>query len=524
MQLTHRSVPRLLGTLALLLVAFAAQADRGPQLHEPLIPDPSEDLRFGARLSGASLPAAIRTPGGLVGAPESGRAPGRSEPVYGKDPKGSDGKFQIDGDTRAPARLPYHESFRPGITPFKRVFSFDSVDAQMRLIVQDSLRTVAVRSESVQGDDDEFFADLVVDFVPSTFTRIPTPAPSTRLIAAHLEPDEPLEFWRDRAENWFVRSASARGPQRLMLQLAVPRAAFTARMTVSERRALASALPTLPDNLAPAARPVLARIGLDDATPPDVALKKLVDYFRGFEPAEQAALVTGGAELYQALALSRKGVCRHRAYAFMLTALGWGLPTRFVHNEAHAWVEVFGGTSWHRIDLGGAVTGVDFRGGPPEAPHHRPPKDEFDWPSNATPGSALSPPEGAGGGGAATPTGDGSPEDQNALAELLKTPPPLSDLPPANIELAPLASGELRRGQSVALKGRVKAGDNVCHSLGLEVLLVQGPRVRRAGRFVTDAFGRFSGEIAIPSDVDVGDYDLVVATSGNERCGAGTSR
>ena len=50
----------------------------------------------------------------------------------------------------------------------------------------------------------------------------------------------------------------------------------------------------------------------------------------------------------------RKGVCRHRAYAFLVTAQSLGIPTRLVENEAHAWVEVHDGTLWRRIDLGGA--------------------------------------------------------------------------------------------------------------------------------------------------------------------------
>ena len=34
------------------------------------------------------------------------------------------------------------------------------------------------------------------------------------------------------------------------------------------------------------------------------------------------------------LALSKKGVCRHRAYAFTITAQGLGIPARMVMNEA----------------------------------------------------------------------------------------------------------------------------------------------------------------------------------------------
>ena len=64
---------------------------------------------------------------------------------------------------------------------------------------------------------------------------------------------------------------------------------------------------------------------------------------------------TGHDDVYLDLALSQRGVCRHRAFAFLVTALHLGIPTRMVVNEAHAWVEVSDGTLWHRIDLGGDI-------------------------------------------------------------------------------------------------------------------------------------------------------------------------
>ena len=66
----------------------------------------------------------------------------------------------------------------------------------------------------------------------------------------------------------------------------------------------------------------------------------------------------GHNDIYLDLALSQKGVCRHRAFAFLVTALSLGIPTRMVVNEAHAWVEVLDpGVApplWRRVDLGGA--------------------------------------------------------------------------------------------------------------------------------------------------------------------------
>src|SRR5690606_9842773 len=103
-----------------------------------------------------------------------------------------------------------------------------------------------------------------------------------------------------------------------------------------------------------AAGPVLARLGVSRAMAPRAAVAKLIEYFRGFEPTEAVQPQQDMAKLYQDVALGRTGVCRHRAYAFVLTALALGLPARFVHNEAHAWVEVRDLERWHRVDLGGA--------------------------------------------------------------------------------------------------------------------------------------------------------------------------
>ena len=90
-------------------------------------------------------------------------------------------------------------------------------------------------------------------------------------------------------------------------------------------------------------------------------------------------------DIYLDLALSKKGVCRHRAFAFLVTALNLGIPARMVVNEAHAWVEVFDGTLWHRIDLGGAALNLDQQddpGGPVQAA-----ADPYAWPRGpATPG------------------------------------------------------------------------------------------------------------------------------------------
>lgn len=66
-------------------------------------------------------------------------------------------------------------------------------------------------------------------------------------------------------------------------------------------------------------------------------------------------------DAYQTICINGIGACRHRSFGFFVTALALGAPTRYVSNEAHAFVEVYvpvdnetiSASHWKRIDLGG---------------------------------------------------------------------------------------------------------------------------------------------------------------------------
>ena len=66
-------------------------------------------------------------------------------------------------------------------------------------------------------------------------------------------------------------------------------------------------------------------------------------------------------DVYQSICINGIGACRHRSFGFFVTANVMGLPTRYVSNEAHAFVEVyipednltFSASHWKRINLGG---------------------------------------------------------------------------------------------------------------------------------------------------------------------------
>ena len=66
-------------------------------------------------------------------------------------------------------------------------------------------------------------------------------------------------------------------------------------------------------------------------------------------------------DVYQSICINGIGACRHRSFGFFVTALALEAPTRYVSNEAHAFVEVyvpednttFSASHWKRINLGG---------------------------------------------------------------------------------------------------------------------------------------------------------------------------
>ena len=95
--------------LAHALAPGRASARDEPLVHEPIPPDPEDDLVLRVSLDG-DLPAAIHTPAGIIGAPDPLRPPAPSEAAYAASEVRS--SFTPDTDTRRPqinrVRRPVH--------------------------------------------------------------------------------------------------------------------------------------------------------------------------------------------------------------------------------------------------------------------------------------------------------------------------------------------------------------------------------------------------------------------------------
>jgi hypothetical protein len=515
-------------TAALLAIALPAFAD-GPILHEYIPPDPSEDLRMGATTPDGQMPAAIDTKSGVLSAPSEQRTP-QNQVAYGGSatPDSIDASYRIDRDTSRPESVHYDDPFIPAITPFKRLYAYDALDEGFELVVHDkSLRPIEIGGEP-RPDDDQFYGDLFVDIVPGVPVRIPSVGPGARVLVARVEPALKFELVRDGADNWFI-VGDARERVRLVLELSITRRVFGSEFGDASWAELARSVPALPPSARAAALDVLSSIGVSQAQRPREAVRTLVNYFRTFAPSDDAPHAVSGAALFSELALSKKGVCRHRAYAFVVSALALGIPARLVRNEAHAWVEVFDGISWHRVDLGGAASHIDYEQHSSEH-QHQPPPDPYQWPPGAESAQDLSAQAAAGGSTRPVPSTPGasasaappprSPHSPAASASAANEPPPPRDDARTQADVSLVAEEhELKRGAQLHVSGVARTDRSVCAFSRVDIALRDKTGSEHwLGALATDQSGKYDGRVALPFELEVGDYSVVASTPGSAEC------
>jgi hypothetical protein len=527
-----------------------------PTLHEPIPPDPREDLALSVALAG-DLPAAIDTPRGLVSAPDPARPIGSGGVPYGPTPKpdAPGDRFRPDRDTTRPDALPYDEPFTPSTAPFKRLTAYDAVDADYTLLVRDThkRRLEVSPTPASNASEEHFFADMVVDLAAGKKVRIPSVGPGARVLRARAgvqSEDVRFTLFEDGAENWFIEGDTDTRV-RLVMELSVPRAVFGGDFG-NPTRAELRPVPPLPPNVQTAAAQVAQKIGVTPRSAPREVVTKLVAYFRAFRDSEEP--LPGGGDVYLDLALQQKGVCRHRSFAFLVTALYLGIPTRMIANEAHAWVEVDDGHLWRRIDLGGA--GRTLHDPLSTNAPHEPPPDPWSWPQGATrgddlgdrarraasgpslpaPGRRAGAPPAAPGPSDATsagllgsrvdPSGAAAPRagvaDGGVSTNLRPVTPPGPDERPASRVALSLGGSDARRGAPLPVRGNVSADGKPCGHVAVEIVLESptGGDIP-VGVLATDERGDFDGALVLPSRVPLGDYEARARTLGDARCGRG---
>jgi hypothetical protein len=547
--------------LAIAPPAIAQRRGAAPVLHEPIPADAREDVALAVSLDG-DIPAAINTPRGLVQAPDPAKPVGSGDTPYNHPPGDArDTSFHPDRDTRRPDVLPYDDPFSPSTAPFKRLSVFDSVDASYTLSVRDAHTSPlpVMPAPAPDASEEQFYADMVVDLVAGQKIRVPSVGPGARVLRARAgvgTQDVRFQLWKDGAENWFIEAESTTRA-RVVMELSIARAAFGGDFGNPSWAELLPVAP-LPASVQRSASEVTAKIGVSRRLSPRDDVTKLVTYFRSFTESEDPPAPS--RDIYLDLALSRKGVCRHRAFAFMVTALSLGLPTRMVVNEAHAWVEVHDGRLWRRVDLGGA--GQTLHDPLSNNVPYDPPPDPFAWPQGATRGDDLAdrarharsgaPASTPSGAPSATPSGAPSATGSASAASSAGAngpngpdgngpggasgfgpsgaagrgkPNATPDDRPSSIVTMSINGQDAHRGAPFKVRGQVSAEGEPCGHVSVEIVLHsrrQGDVV--IGQLATDERGTYDGAIVLPSAVPLGEYDVQARTLGDSRCGIGLSR
>ncbi len=545
-----RALHRLV-VVTLVLAASLVRADAEPVVHE-FVPDLEADEGTLIVSSGGAQPDAIVHDGELIDRPPLERMRGDERAMLGgagdgrrtEDPGRRSQSFRPDRVTHLDGRVGYYTVFTPTIAPFKRVTSLDRVvlaaDGAPILTIADRhrarLNPVGATAGSPDGlPRDRFWGSVVLDFREGQVVPFPSVSPASRILTLEADPPSQVVIRRDAADNFYATVEGAeRGRVRVVFLTDAPRSYFGRAIPDGAVDALAASIPPLPASVQRDAETFAAELGLSRQSSFRDALEELTRYFRSFEESVRPPRDRGN--IYLDLARGRRGICRHRAYTFVITAQALGMHARFVQNEAHAWVEVElpadGG--WLRVDLGGAATGLEARGARNRPSYEPDVQDTLPRPdayqraydearqmaglrrSRPAPGGSGDGPaatsgvgEGAGPGAAqAAPAAPGSPS-RGALTLRLDT-----------------QRFEVFRGRELEITGSARGGGRPVAGLRVEMGLrtPRGEREWLLGVTVTDTSGRFRALLGVPPDLAVGDYGLLVRTPGNSTWGAAVAR
>lgn len=386
--------------------------------------------------------------------------------------------------------------------------------------------------EGVKADPsrDVFWGSVLLEGRRGDTIPLPSVAAESRILSIEVTPSIPLSFFRDQADNLYVRplvegEGSVRA--RLVFLMDAPKSYFG--------RSLPSGLtledipkarrPKLPASMRGSTRDVVEALGLSGATDYRQTLGTLVQHFRSFEPGSPPA---DSGDLYTDLALSKRGICRHRSYAFVVTAQALGIPSRYVFNEAHVFVEVWvpgERPGWMRIDLGGSAERLEIGGAEDKVRHEADEPDPFDRPlpfARSTRGGPSA--------GASTVVGLPPTRRPDAAERDLPSAPERTGLlpPPAALTVSPDASPTrttltilspvVYRGEPFDIEGSVSAQGQVRPSGTVQLLLVDATNGSTLGLLQTVALsaeGTYTASLTIPGAQPPGAYELVAEYMGD---------
>jgi hypothetical protein len=445
-----------------------------------------------------------------------------------------------DRETDREPWLRYHAVFDPAIIPFKRNSSKDRVTADGAIVTGDpALRPEALVGNRASAGREVFWGSVLLELQAGSRVPLPSVSPESRILSYETVPEAKLTFYKDGADNFFADPGDFSGRVRVNFVMDAPATWFAqpARPNADWSQIPTALRPQLPERFVSDVKRVARTIGVQDSDSYSETLGRLVYWFRNFAPGELDKETAG---IYVDLALGQKGVCRHRAYGFVITAHGLGIPARYVSNEAHVFVEVFiPGGGWLRIDLGGGAEGMDVRNGKEKTRHSVAGEDPFGFPPGFTGGYSqraldeepsdgaddgdpvrgLPPRPGVAGRNNGMPGFPGSTSNRLTQlgngedAQFLEEPDKVSSKTTLD-----QVSAQVFRGDKMQLIGEVESDGRAVSGGVVRILLMDSDRrsiIAELGTAKTLPNGRYSASIVVPRDVDLGTWEVVAEFIGD---------
>lgn len=376
--MTDRATRAFLVATALASIAVAGAAVASPGERRPHVRTPGlSDAELSAVLRDeAGNPTGILAGGETIPLPDAPSGPRSTLTMRAS----STPRFRPDKKTSMRADLGYYATFSPSVAPHKRLVALDAVvigpNGDPELVLAETASVpVLVGEPPDDAARDRFVGEVTLDFSRGTRVSFPSVTPRMRILHVRADPPVELTFERDGAFNFYAKVERDPGvPVFVVFMVDGESSHFNQPIPFARTDALAHRAAKLPPALEARALEIAAEIGAFRDAPLEASLSALVEYFRSFVESDDPP--KGEGTLFEVLARGGLGICRHRAYAFTILGLALGIPTRFVHNEAHAWVEVeLPERGSLRIDLGGSTTTVHslgFEG----RPLYEPPRDD----------------------------------------------------------------------------------------------------------------------------------------------------
>ena len=245
--------------------------------------------------------------------------------------------------------------FDPALLHLKRYSAYDAIHEDYTASIADP--TLYPLELSATQHEYVFRGTLLLTGVTDRPIAIPSVAPDANIITYTTAPEISLEFFKDGADNFYVKPQQKQAGIAAMLTFTTSADASYFMFYIPDDLTLDD-IPETVKHTPPAAvyskaRLIIDELGLTGEKNLKTIVSTLKAYFSNFTegdiPSEEEE-----PDSYLATARAKHGACYVRSFAFFITANAIGMPCRLITNECHAFVELYiPSREWIRLDLGG---------------------------------------------------------------------------------------------------------------------------------------------------------------------------